>query len=300
MHGKSAAHTPVIKLVRHELFIDVRIDGALFTTYHFNDDYVLPRVRPFFYPVLAADGTEMTIDHAQHPPLHAYQRSVWIGAGDVNGADHWKFKAKPVPKQRHIRFDWVNRNGFQEELLWEDATGAPMLKETRTVAFLAFPDGARQIDFSLRFSPIDKSVTFFNRADHGILSVRPNPEIAGNPTFTASDHTADCNQHITWCDESGQIGGRTYGIAMFDAPTNPRNPPLWHAGKDQRLATDIFLTHPGARGSDPDRATGDFTIRAGESVVFRYGVLFHPGNSNEGNVEEHFQEFEKTHADISP
>jgi hypothetical protein len=257
-------------------------------------------VRPFFYPVLATDGTEMTIDHAQHPPLHAYQRSIWIGAGDVNGADHWKFKAKPVPKQRHIRFAWMNHKGFREELVWEDASGAPMLREIRTVVFGAFSDGAREIDFAVSFSPIHKEVTFFNRGDNGILSVRPNPEIAGNPTFTASDQAGNCNHHTTWCDESGEIEGRPYGIAIFDDARNPRNPPLWHAGKDQRLATDIFLTHPGAKQSDPDRAMGDFTIRVGETVVFRYGVLFHSGNAKVGNIEERFLEFEKSPTPASP
>ncbi len=289
--GKAASNSPQIKLVAHEKSIDVDIDGKLFTTYHFADDFILPAVRPFFYPVLAADGTEMTIDHAQHPPLHAYQRSVWIGAGDVNGADHWKFKAKPVPRQRHIKFDYILRDGFREELIWEDALGAPMLNEIRTVQFVAYTDSARQINFGLSFTPIDKDVTFFNRGDHGILSARPNPEIAGDPVFTADNEARECNHHTSWCDESGKINGKTYGIAIFDASKNPRNPPLWHAGKDQRLATDIFLLRPDSKNGDPDRAAGDFTIKLGQTVVFRYGMLFHAGDADAGKVRERYVEF---------
>lgn len=277
-----------IKLVRHRQSLDVEIGGKIFTTYHFADNFILPAVRPFFYPVLAADGTEMTIDHAQHPPLHAYQRSVWIGSGDVNGADHWKFKAKPLPRQRHLRFDFVRGSGFQEELIWEDAAGAPMLRETRTIRFVAYPDGARQIDVSLRFTPIDKDVTFFNRGDRGILSVRPNPELAGNPIFKAGDGAAECNHHAAWCDESGNINGRTYGIAIFDAPDNPRHPPLWHAGKDQRLATDFLLPRADFKTGDSDRAAGDFTIPQGHTAVFRYGMLFHEGGAEAGKVGERY------------
>lgn len=295
---RDGSRAPRIKLVRHQQSIDVEIDGKIFTTYHFADDFILPAVRPFFYPVLAADGTEMTIDHAQHPPLHAYQRSVWIGSGDVNGADHWKFNAKPVPRQRHIRCDFVKGSSFQEELIWDDAAGAPMLRETRAIHFTAYPDGARQIDFSLRFTPINKDVTFFNRGDHGILSVRPNPEIAGNPTFRAADGASECNHHTAWCDESGSINGRTYGVAIFDASTNPRSPPLWHAGENQRLATDILLPRPGFKAGDPDRAAGDFTIPLGQTVVFRYGILFHEGSgAGAGRVAERYLLFEKGNPD---
>jgi hypothetical protein len=288
---RAALRSPQISLIPREKSIDVDIDGKIFTTYHFADDFILPAVRPFFYPVLAANGTEMTIDHAQHPPLHAYQRSVWVGAGDVNGADHWKFKAMPIPKQRHIKFDYIHEGCFQEELLWEDAQGAPMLNETRSIQFLAYPDGARQINFGLAFTPIDKDVTFFNHGDHGILSVRPNPQIAGNPVFTADNGAKECTHHASWCDESGQINGQIYGIAIFDAASNPRNPPLWHAGRDQRLATDIFLLRPDSKNDDPDRAAGDFIIKMEHTVVFRYGMLFHSGNADAGKVKERYAEF---------
>jgi hypothetical protein len=289
--GNAASSTSKVKLVPHDKSIDVEIDGKIFTTYHFADDFILPAVRPFFYPALAADGTEMTIDHAQHPPLHAYQRSIWIGAGNVNGADHWKFKAKPLPKQRHIKFDYVHGDGFQEELIWEDAKGGPMLNEVRTVQFVAYPDGARQINFDLRFMPIDKNVTFFNTADNGLLSVRPNPEIAGNPEFTAADGAKECNHHTTWCDESGKINGKTYGIAIFDDPHNPRNPPLWHAGKDARLATDIFIPRPDYKRGDPDQHAGDFTIKLGQTVSFRYGMLFHAGDADAARLKQRYAEF---------
>ncbi len=288
---EAASNTPRIKLIRHKTWIDVDINGKLFTTYHFADDFVLPAVRPFFYPVLAADGTEMTIDHAQHPPLHAYQRSIWVGARDVNGADHWTFKARPVPRQRHIKFNYVNKDGFQEQLIWEDAHREPMLNEIRTVRFIAYRDGARQINFRLSFTPINKDVTFFNRGDHGFLSVRPNPQIAGNPIFTADNGASECDHHTAWCDESGQINGKTYGIAIFDTPGNPRHPPLWHAGKDQRLATDIFLQHPGSSKNDPNRAASDFTIKLGQTIAFQYRMLFHAGDADSGKVKERYADF---------
>jgi hypothetical protein len=166
-----------------------------------------------------------------------------------------------------------------------------MLHETRTVGFIAYRDGARQINFRLSFTPIGKEVTFFNRGDHGILSVRPSPQIAGNPVFTADDGVGECNHHAAWCDESGMINGGVYGIAIFDDPGNPRHPPLWHAGKDQRLATDIFLPRRDFQKDDPDRAAGDFTIPAGQTIDFRYGMLFHAGDAEAGKARERYEEF---------
>jgi hypothetical protein len=283
-----------VKLVQHGKTIEVTIHGKPFTTYHFADDFILPNTRPFFWPVLAADGTEVTIDHAQHPPLHAWQRSIWIGAGDVNGADQWTFKATPVPKQRHIKFDKVSKDGFREELVWEGKAGEPMLHEVRTARFLSYGDEARGINIGIAFTPVAGDVTFFNHRDHGILSARPIPSIAEAPHFAADDGSDQCNQRTSWCDESGSIDGKTYGIAIFDDPENPRHPPLWHAGPNARLATDIFLTHPGAPKDDPDHKLGDFTIRAGETVRFRYGIVIHSGNATAARISQKYKYFVAT------
>ncbi|HEX4022674.1 MAG TPA: PmoA family protein [Acidobacteriaceae bacterium] len=280
-----------VKLIQHKKTIDVKIHGKLFTTYHFADDFILPYTRPFFWPVLANDGTEVTIDHAQHPPLHAWQRSIWIGAGDVNGADQWSFKARPIPKQRHIQFDKINKDGFREELIWEDKAGEPMLHEVRTVHFLAYDDGARGINICIAFTPVSGDVTFFNHRDHGILSVRPTPSIAEAPHFTSDDGSDSCKGRTSWCDESGLIDEKTYGAAIFDDPDNPRHPPLWHAGPNARLATDIFLTRQGAPRHDPNHSLGDFTIKAGQTVKFRYGIVIHSGNAAAAKVRQKYEYF---------
>src|ERR1700744_3936770 len=127
-----------VKLVEHPGTIDVSIAGKPFTTYHYNDDFFFPPVRPFFWPVFASDGLAITTDQQQTDPTHGYQRSLWIGHGDVNGANHWKFSATPQPRQNHIKFDWVHSDSFQEELVWDGKDGQPLLRETRTVKFRGY------------------------------------------------------------------------------------------------------------------------------------------------------------------
>jgi hypothetical protein len=280
-----------VRIVKRKQLLNIEIGGRLFTTYHFADNFIVPAVRPFFWPVLAADGTPVTIDQAQHPPLHPYQRSIWIGHGDVNGADHWKFSARPFPpKQRHLKFDFVRRDSFQEELIWESAAGLPMLRETRTVRFTAYPDGARGIDITLRLSPVAGDVDFANQGDHGLLSARPDPAIAHQPVFTSSRGTSECSDPSAWCDETGKIGDGMYGIAIFDDPRNPRHPPMWHAGKDSRLATDIFVI-PDAKLKNLPGNAGDFPVRMGTTAVFHYEIVVHAGNASSAGVAAKYAQF---------
>jgi Methane oxygenase PmoA len=287
-----------VRIKREKGVLSVTIDGALFTKYHFGDDFIVPFVRPFFWPVLASDGTPVTVDQAQTSPLHPYQRSLWIGHGDVNGADHWKFNAKPFPpKQRHVRFDYVRRDGFQEQLIWEDAAGNPMLRETRTARFIMYPDGARGVDISLRLSSVGGHVNFANHKDHGLLSVRPVPGIAGDPEFTSSRGTSECDRPSAWCDETGEIDGHLYGIAIFDDPENPRHPPMWHAHKDARLATDIFEV-PDAAEKHLPRSAGDFVIQPATTAQFRYVIVIHTGDAASAHLAEKFVSLDRRGTDL--
>lgn len=275
-----------VKILRQDKVLVVEIDHRQFTTYHFADDFVRPYVRPFFWPILAGDGTAVTNDQAQDPKLPPYQRSMWVGHGDINGADHWKFSGKPVPpRQRHVKFDFIKRDVFQEQLIWEDATGHPMLNETRIVRFIAYADGSRAVDITLRLSPVAGDVNFANHKDHGLFSIRPSPSIAGDPQFASSRGTNECSQPSAWCDESGSIEGKTYGMAIFDDPQNPRHPPMWHAHKDARLATDIFIT-PVAENS-----TGDFVIKLGNTATFRYRAVIHSGDAVAAQIADKYAEF---------
>jgi Methane oxygenase PmoA len=282
----SAQAASRVRILRQDKVLVVEIDHRQFTTYHFADDFVRPYVRPFFWPVLAADGTAVTNDQAQDPKLPPYQRSMWVGHGDVNGADHWKFSGQPVPpRQRHVKFDFIKRDAFQEELIWEDATGGAMLNEIRTVRFIAYADGSRAVDITLRLSPVSGDVDFANHKDHGLFSIRPLPSIAGDPQFSSSRGTNECSQPSAWCDESGNVDGKTYGMVIFDDPRNPRHPPMWHAHKDARLATDIFVT------PDATSSTGDFVIKSGSTATFRYRAVIHGGDAAAAQIAAKYAEF---------
>jgi hypothetical protein len=291
-----ADDAPTVKLIQREKVIDVEIGGRPFTTYHFADDFIQPYTRPFFWPVRAADGTEVTIDQAQFKELHPHQRSIWIGHSSVNGANHWKITTKPVqPKQRSMAPIKASGDTIEHELAWEDKAGQPMLTEVRTMRFIAYADGARAIDFTLRFTPISGDVTFYDGKDAGLLAIRLVPAIAGDPLLINSaggtGNKGCSGKPAAWCDESGRINGQLYGAAILDSPNNARHPPPWHAHTDAHLGTDIFGLHAKDKDNKYPKGAGDFTIKLGQTVTFRYRLIIHTGDAAAAKITEKFSDF---------
>src|SRR5881227_2782966 len=105
-----------VKIKENKESLDITIDAKPFTTYRFAPTPDDPAWhRPSFYPVLSAAGVENTSDQwrlQQKQPTdaakkkidHPHQRSVFVGHGDVNGADHWTHKDKENEQQRHLKF----------------------------------------------------------------------------------------------------------------------------------------------------------------------------------------------------
>ena len=290
-----------VKLTQAGGAVRVEVGGKPFTVYHFEGSKDEPLVRPYFFPVLAADGTELTSDQQSALPVngkkpdHPHHRSVYVSHGEVNGADHWSFQQKPNPRQRHVKFHRVEGDTVIEELEWEGKGGAPpILKERRTVRFFALSDGTRGMDLTSAFTPTGGPVTFGDTKEAGIASVRVAKEISDKPTLTnargGAGEKAIWGKPAEWCDLSGRIDGKPYGVAILDHPQNPRHPATWHAREYGLLASNIF----GLSYFDPTKnakGTGDFTIKAGDTATFRHRILFHPGDAKSAKLDERFREY---------
>lgn len=100
--GGGGAAQEAVKLTQQDGKVLVEVGGKPFTEYRFDkssEEKGLPWARPYFYPVRAADGTEVTSDQARsNPKEHPHHRSLWVAQGLVNGMlDHWTH-AKPDRK----------------------------------------------------------------------------------------------------------------------------------------------------------------------------------------------------------
>src|SRR5207244_2316092 len=116
----------------------------------------------------------------------------------------------------------------------------------------------------------------------GWLAVRVAGEIASSKQSVISSSAgvtgeADCRSRpANWCDYSGPIGDKTFGIAEFDDPANPGHPAPFH------VRTFGLLTHLG---------TLNWTLKSGQSQSLHHRLLFHPGDAKSANLDERYKEF---------
>lgn len=278
--------------------VSVTIDGKPFTEYWFGQRMDRPYARPFFYPVLAPDGTSITDDHYGQKE-HPHHNSMWVGQGDVNGADHWALNGDKTPKQRHLRFERIGGDTLIEDLEWEDVNHQPLLRERRTMKFASLDDKSRAIDFTLEFTPIDKVVDFGDTKEAGLVAIRVAKSISDHPTVTnstgAHGEKATWGKPADWCNISGQINGKGYGIAVFDHPQNPRHPTRWHVREYGLLAANPFGLSYFDKGA-PKHA-GDFKMEPGKTVTFRYRVVVHEGDASSARLDDKYRQYTSERSD---
>jgi len=89
-----------------------------------------------------------------------------------------------------------------------------------------------------------------------------------------------------WCDYYGPIGGKTFGIAIFDNPANPRHPTSWHVRDYGLLAVNPF----GAQAFDKSLPVQNSVLDAGRSLHLQYRVVIHAPLS-QSQIEALYQKF---------
>lgn len=304
----AAPDAPAIKITQADTHLDVTAGGKPFTTYWFGKRADRIYVRPFFFPVYAPGDVEVTADQyslkEKEPKKtdHPHHQSLYVAHGDVNGADHWSLgkdgKGTGQPKQNHVKFDSVGDDRFVEHLVWDDKEGKPMLNEVRTVHFIVYPDGARAIDIKSAFTPADGPVTFHDTKEAGLMSVRMATEMKDHPTITQSTGVSGEGKEgekltwgkaADWCDESGLIGGKPFGVAIFDAPANPGHPAHWHVRAYGLMSANIWGLSEFDKKNP--KGAGDETIEKGKTVTFHYRAVIHAGMAGDAKLAEKYKEF---------
>jgi hypothetical protein len=93
-----------------------------------------------------------------------------------------------------------------------------------------------------------------------------------------------------WCDESGTIGGKPYGVAIFDDPSNPRHPTTWHTREYGLHAANIFGLHDFDPKKVP-KGAGDLKLEPGKTLTFKYRVLFHQGDAASAKLDQKYKDW---------
>ncbi len=284
---------------QNESSVDVLVDGQLFTTYH-----VKSGNKPILYPILGPTGKPMTrsypmnaageAERADHP----HQRSLWFTHGDVNGTSFWDEGARSgtIQHREFLRVEGGTEATIVTTNDWVDDDGETICSDIRTLGFGA-DENRRWIDFDVTVMAGDKPVVFGDTKEgsFGIRvagTMKVEAENGGHIVNNKGDVDKDAwGKQASWVDYHGPVGGELLGIAILNHPTSFRFPTYWHVRTYGLFAANVFGIHNFENNNEKD---GSYTLEPGTSFTFRYRVLLHKGDEQEGQVAQAFVEYAKT------
>jgi hypothetical protein len=280
--------------------MQVLVGGQEAFVYVYGKDVDLPH----FYPVRSPSGKSMTVQKTEPYPHHrsfwftdtvqlagqrqaSFYNALYSGAGD---------KKNPQPPFRdHIRqvgFTAQQGGDGQGELgmklLWEMDDGkTPVLDETRAIRVVALGEGEYFLDLTFSVKASYGDVEFKSDAVHYAWPfIRLNKDFNsenGGLLVNSEGATGQTNTNMKvarWVDFSRTGVSDPEGLAMFSHPSNEQ-PHAW-------LTRDYGCIGPRrveAKSGKP------FTLKQGETLATRCGVLVHKGDVKTGRVAERYQAY---------
>jgi hypothetical protein len=292
--------------------VTVKIDGKLFTEYLTNSNG-----KPILWPINGPTGAAMTRSFpmekvAGEATDHPHQRSFWFTHGDVNGIDFW-MEGPRAGKQVHKGFVHVEGGPTGTIVTrndWVAPDGKKVLEDERRLSF--FEDhGNRVIDFDITLTASEGPVTFGDtkegsfglRIAESMRVERGGKAAAGR--IVNSEGNIDngktfkdpqtWGKRASWVDYSGPVKGpsgdeHVAGITILNHPSSFRFPSYWHVRTYGLFAANPFGVHDFVGGAAPEKA-GNHTLKPGESLHFRYRVIFHAGHGDTSAIDKQFTQF---------
>jgi len=278
----------------------IEVGGKLFSEYVYEDTS-----RPYMYPIIGPTGAGMTRNWPmkeveKEERDHPHHKGWWYTHGDVNGVDFWS-EAKGAGKTVHDGFVEVKSGDVgviksKNKLVAND--GKVVATDVRTIKIYNVPDAA-MFDFEYTLTASNGDVTFGDTKE-GTMGIRLAESMRlkhksgpGEGHIINSEGVKDGNtwgKRAKWVDYYGPVEGKVVGVAMFDHPSNPRHPTWWHVRDYGLFAANPFGLHDFEK---KEKGVGNMTVKAGESVTFRYRFYFHKGNEVEAKVAERYAEYVK-------
>jgi hypothetical protein len=290
--------------------VRIEVDGKLFTEYR-----TIGAPHVYYWPVIGPGGAKMTRSWpmAEIPGEerdHVHHRSLWFSHGLVNGVDFWgedaSYKGNPKHPVGRIEHDKIveAKGGAELGVLktsqkWIGPNDSVPLTSTQTLKVYSRPETERVFDFEVTLTAGDKDVVLGDTKE-GTAAIRiaesmrlKGPKATpGAGKILNSEGDADGNvwgKRAKWVDMSGPIDGKMFGIAFMDHPTNPRHPTRWHARDYGLFAANPFCEKD--MDKNQPQGAGDYTLKAGQSVTFRYRLLIHEGDATAAKVADRFQAY---------
>lgn len=291
--------TSGFRLEQSESGVTVFDGDQLVTQYVFQS-----RQRPILWPLIGPDAVRMTRDYPMQEGTegersdHPHHRSLWFTHGEVDDQDFWAEgdRRARVEHREVVRSEAdAKRAVIETRSDWVSVDGRRLLSEHRTMTFHGTAE-RRLIDLEITLVPVEGPVHFGDTKE-GTLGIR----VAGSMKVDAglggriinnrgqSDGEA-WGQPAEWVDYHGPIGEQRYGIAILCHPSSTIFPGRWHVRTYGLFAHNPFGESDFTKGSKTD----GYLLQPDQKLNFRYRVVLHRGDEQEGRIAQEWESFEVT------
>ncbi|MDG1892512.1 MAG: PmoA family protein [Verrucomicrobiota bacterium] len=284
-----------VLIAPHEGKLRIEINGDFFTEYHYQEVS-----RPFFYPVMGADGMPMTrnwpmAEGKGEAHDHPHHKSFWYAHGDINGHDFWS-ESDAAGITRHVAFLRITSGRKMgvirtlNHLVAKD--GSVVGSDVRTMTIHNRPSSERIVDFEIEIRASHGEIVMGDTKEGSMaLRLAPTMRLEGKVAQGHIENSEGIKDGDTWgkrakwVDYYGPVNGQKVGVAIFDHPENPRHPTWWHVRSYGLFAANPFGVHHFER---KESGTGNLTIKRKESMSWKYRFFFHQGDTESGKVASRY------------
>ncbi len=293
-----------VQIEREDNALAVKMNGQLFTRYVFTG-----APKPYCWPVIGPTGDPITRAYpmskvAGEKEDHPHQRSLWFTHGLVNGVDYWAETYKSG-RQVHRKFEAVEGGPKMGRIRavndWLSVEGKKVCEDTRELRFFApanSSDTTRVMDYDLTVRATEGPVTFGDTKEgsFGIrvatsMDVDQKDKSVKGGRITNSRGETDAKawgKPAEWVDYSGPVNGKMVGITILNHPSSFRHPTHWHVRTYGLFAPNPFGLHDFYNDKTKD---GSHTVPKGESITFRFRLVFHAGDFDAAKTAEAYKSF---------
>ncbi len=288
--------------------VRIAYGSSLVSEYHFRNVS-----RPFLYPLLGPDGVHMTRrwpqeDVGGEEKDHPHHHALWWSHGVANGSDFWSevAGAGTTVHQSFTEHRVVGHGENQKAVVgsrnrWVTKAGIVVAEDERRMVFHAPTAEVRHLDFEITVRPVGgtlvlgdtKEGTFAIRLAETMRLKRADKSKGGTILNSRGQTDGDTwGKRAEWCDYSGPVatpqGTGTYGVTIFDHPTNPRHPTWWHVRDYGLFAANPFGIHDFEKKPP---GSGNLAVEVGKTLTFRYRVVLHRGDSQSVPLEALYRSY---------
>lgn len=291
--------SPSVSFESGEETIRVLIDGEFLTAYRLGSEWD----KPFLYPLRTASGTVVSRGYPIEPREgeesdHDWHRGIWYGHGDINGHDFWRELGRDrtgriVPLSDPVLEPGDGSGSIEAELGFRSPDGDLQGTLVQRYSFSATA-GTIRIDAGLTFRANQGKDLRFGDTEDGGFAIRLADEFRqdrGATLLNAAGFTGTesiWGREARWVDYSAAVNERAVGVAILDHPSNLRHPSRWHARGYSLCSANPFGLSDFTGNSSAD---GSHVVPSGDSLMLRYRVVIHEGDTTAGKIERWFREF---------